>query len=129
MIVEPETITWELRRNAAGVVDKVRRLLGEENYEEDKRALRGFLCNYFSAGDNGCSEKQGKSISPLGGGPTGWKRLKVRWAWPGSGKSKGLRLAVAVHCAERRVVLVQGWIRRDDPAEGEFSTAFEADAL
>ena len=117
-------IAWKLSPSVVKVVAPIRKNLGEAGYSEDKRAFQDFMCGYFNA-DDGCTTEQGSSISPVVH-PTkaGWKCLKVRWAFPGAGKSGGLRLAVAVHCDEKRVNLVGAWIRKDEPAAAAFDSAF-----
>ncbi|HEX4382081.1 MAG TPA: hypothetical protein VH083_04005 [Myxococcales bacterium] len=71
-------------------------------------------------------DKQGSSISPMKSSATaaGGKRLKVRWAMPGSGKSGGLRLAVAVYCKEKHVKIAGAWLRTDNPSDDAFDAAF-----
>jgi hypothetical protein len=118
-------IAWKLSADVVAFVGPIRVKLGEEAYHQDKRSLQDFLSAYFSA-NGGCTREQGGSISPLGC-PTkpGWKCLKVRWAPPGTGKSGGVRLAVAVHCTDRRVNVVGAWMRRDAPNDAEFAAALE----
>ena len=83
--------------------------------------FQDFMCAYFNMGD--CSKEQGDAISPLGGAPDGWKAFKVRWGYPGCGKSGGVRLAVIVNCADLRVKLVGAWWRADNPGESDFKAA------
>lgn len=112
---------WLLTEQAAGDVVEIRSQLGT-GYPEDVTRLRQFLCDYFS-GNGGCASKQGKSISPIGSACGSGKLLKVRWMIPGGGKSGGLRLAVVAFCDRSTVVLCRGWIRKDDPDDGDFEEA------
>ncbi|MBI5283458.1 MAG: hypothetical protein HY874_00045 [Chloroflexi bacterium] len=86
--------------------------MGEVEYEADKRALRQFLCDYFNA-QTSCDRKLGNSISPVDGAEVGTKRLKVRWALPGGGKSGGLRLLVDAHCSKKVVTLRHAELRKE----------------
>jgi hypothetical protein len=92
-----------------------------EDYEQDKQALQEFLCGYFSTGD--CRNAQGSSISPMKASPKGGKVLKVRWAYPGCGKSGSLRLVVVAYCDEKRVHIAQAFARRDDPTDDDIRDA------
>lgn len=80
------------------------------------------MSGYFS-GDEGCTTRQGKTISPLGATSDGGKLLKVRWMMPGCGKSGGLRFAFVAYCERRTVVLCRGWVRKEDPDDADFETA------
>ena len=92
-----------------------------EAYAQDKQALKEFLCGYFSSGD--CRNAQGNSISPLKATPLGGKVLKVRWAYPGCGKSGSLRLIVVAYCEQKRVHIAQAFDRRQDPTDDEIRDA------
>ena len=116
----PTDGTWVVLPSAGGI-QKCRDLFDAETYAQSKSALQKFLCGYFSSGD--CDHKLGKSISPLGATPNGGKILKVRWGLPGTGKSGGLRLCVVAYCAEKRVVIAEAFLRKDDPGDGEFTQA------
>ena len=50
----------------------------EDAFEASKKALKKFLCDYFSSGD--CNRSQGNAICPVGATASGGKILKVRWA-------------------------------------------------
>jgi hypothetical protein len=109
---------------APGVAN-VRALLGEEQYQETKKALQKALCAYFSS-VSGCDAKQGNSISPIGATPKGGKILKVRWGLPGRGKSGSLRLCLVVYCAEMRASVAAAFLRKTRPSEGDFQQAAQA---
>ncbi len=123
--MKPSDITWEVLEAAWPEIERLRRQMTVEAYEEDKRRLQAYLCNYFNSDDGrGCDAKQGKAISPVGFATgEGGKCLKVRWALPGHGKSGGLRLAVVAYCDDKRVKLAGAWLRRDDPADADFAAA------
>ncbi len=129
-MVAPNEITWKLSPEVVKGVAPIRKTLGEDGYANDKRAFQIFMCNYFNGDHGGCSREQGNSIRPVAY-PTeaGWKCLKVRWAYPGSGRSGGLRLAVAVRCDELKVNLVGVWVRSTDPGAAEFAKAFKNPVL
>ena len=114
---------WEVCIPAQPVVHAVREQLGEEGYAVNRHAFQEFMCAYFNMGD--CSKEQGGAISPVGGAPKGWKAFKVRWGFPGSGKSGGMRLAVVVNCDVRRVKVAGAWWRSDNPGESEFCKAVD----
>lgn len=114
---------WTVLSSAEGVW-KVRKLMNEKVYEQSKEALKLFLCDYFSTGR--CTQKQGKSISPIGATPNGGKILKVRWGLPGQGKSGSLRLVVVAYCEERRVVIAEAFLRNTDPNDDDFSSAVKS---
>jgi len=86
--------------------------------------LREFLCDYFSAHDS-CIEKQGKSISPVKCGIPKAKGLKVRFGYPGCGKSGGLRLAVLAYCENKHVRIAGAWERKEDPGSDDLDRAFQ----
>jgi hypothetical protein len=91
------------------------------DFAANKQALKVFLCEYFSSGN--CQNAQGKSIAPIKATAKGGKVLKVRWAYPGCGKSGGLRLVVVVYCKERRVHIAQAFDRREDPSVDDIDDA------
>lgn len=117
----PQDGKWSIVTTANGLKE-ARERIGEENFSASKAALKKYLCEYFSTG-NDCAEKQGAGISPVGATPKGGKILKVRWGLPGCGKSGGLRLAVVAYCSELRVVIAEAFLRRDDPSDADFETA------
>jgi len=116
----PEDGKWQLGPKAT-VLFELRERMTPEDYEQDKWALQEFLCGYFSSGD--CRNAQGSSISPMKATPNGGKVLKVRWAYPGCGKSGSLRLVVVAYCDERRVHIAQAFDRRDNPTDDEIQDA------
>ena len=105
-------IRWVVSDSARADIADVRELRGEDGYKIDVYDLRMLLRGYFEA-TPGCSIKLGKSICPLGGTTSGGKVLKVRWKYPGGGKSGGLRLCVAAFCDDRLVVVCHASMRRD----------------
>ena len=111
---------WTVSPTATGLLH-VRDSLGETVYEQQKKSLQTFLCDYFSTGR--CDTKQGASISPLGATPAGGKILKVRWGLPGQGKSGGLRLCVVAYCDELRVTIAEAFVRKDNPSDAAFEQA------
>jgi hypothetical protein len=122
MHYEPEDGKWQLGGNATRLFE-LRQQMTPEEYEADRLALKQFLCGYFSSGD--CRTSQGSSICPVKGTPRGGKVLKVRWAYPGCGKSGSLRLVVVAYCEEKRVVIAQAFDRRDDPTDTDIQDAVE----
>ena len=100
MHYEPNDGVWQIG-GAARLLLEIKEQMTPGQYTEEKLALQEFLCGYFSSGD--CNQALGDSISPLKATPKGGKVLKVRWALPGSGKSRSLRLVVVAYCEERRV--------------------------
>lgn len=100
-------------------------VLGDESYDALKASLKAFVSDYFSTVAN-CDAKQGKSISPVKSGVDGAKGLKVRFGFPGCGKSGGLRLAILAFCSERLVKIAGAWIRSDDPDDEDIGSAFAA---
>lgn len=120
-MVERTEISWRTVRTVRETLDPVKRSLGLEKYETSKQELQDHLSSYFTSGD--CTNAGG-GISPIGATARGGKQLKVRWAMPGSGKRGGLRLGVIAYCETRTVVLAFAAVRRDDPANAEFESAF-----
>ena len=118
-------ITWEVSLTALPEIEPIRDKLGEAEYLENVRALQDFLAGYFSA-DLGCKGKLGASVSPLGANRSGAKKLKVRWALPGGGKSGGLRMAFLADCKDRRVLLAGIFPRDQDPSDEDFDRAFKS---
>lgn len=114
----PEDGKWQVSEQATLISD-VRSRMPAADYEATKRALKEFLCGYFSSGD--CRNALGSSISPMKATPAGGKVLKVRWAYPGCGKSGSLRLVVVAYCEQRRVVIAQAFDRRDDPTDADIT--------
>lgn len=97
---------------------EARAAFSKTEFDESRRSLKNLLCTYFSSGN--CAAALGKTIEPMGATQSGGKILKVRWALPGCGKSGGLRLAVVVFCSERRVVIADAFVRKDDPSTEDF---------
>lgn len=116
----PQDGTWQLGENAT-LLSELRQRMTPEDYEQDKLALKEFLCGYFSSGD--CRNSQGSSISPMKATPLGGKVLKVRWAYPGCGKSGSLRLVVVAYCDEKRVYIAQAFDRRENPTDDDIQDA------
>ncbi|MEM9767806.1 MAG: hypothetical protein AAF892_08005 [Cyanobacteria bacterium P01_D01_bin.71] len=123
MKYSPTDGRWTSLPSAEGL-KQVQKLMDEQTYEQNKEALKLFLCAYFSTGK--CTHKQGKSISPIGSTPKGGKILKVRWGLPGQGKSGGLRLAVVAYCEEKRVVIADAFLRNTDPDNDDFFSAVQS---
>jgi len=119
MHYQPEDAKWQVGAHAA-LIHELRERLPEGEYENQKRALKEFLCGYFST-DSGCRTAQGNSIAPLKATPKGGKVLKVRWAYPGCGKSGSLRLVFVAYCDELRVHIAQAFDRRDDLGDDDIS--------
>lgn len=113
-VVTPAEIAWEICTGASIFQGELEALYGRAWVVEQKAAFRTFMCAYFNA-EGGCAVKCGKSVSPVGGAPDGGKRLKVRWSFPGCGKSGGLRILVVARCEERRVLIVAIDRRSNDP--------------
>jgi hypothetical protein len=107
-----QRIRWYVTEAAAKQITIVRELRGEPGYFSDVRDLREFLGAYVESA-HGCTAKQGKSISPVGALKSGGKILKVRWTYPGAGKSGGLRMCFVAFCDERKIVLCHVSMRRD----------------
>jgi hypothetical protein len=120
---QPSDGKWFVLKCASGV-RQARDLIGTDAYDKSKTALKRFLCGYFSSG--ACNSRLGKSISPVGATPKGGKILKVRWALPGGGKSGGLRLVVVAFCDERRAVVAQAFLRKNDPSDDEIRSVANA---
>ena len=117
----PEDGTWIVADTAAGIL-QLKQSMSDEDYAASKRALQHFLCDYFSSGN---CDSHGANISPIGATPKGGKRFKVRWGYPGRGKSGSLRLCIAVYCDERRVVIAQAFWRNENPQATDFEQATE----
>lgn len=113
---------WQLGAKAT-LLSELRERMSAEEYEENKQALKKFLCGYFSSGD--CQSSQGSSICPVKATRKGGKVLKVRWAYPGCGKSGSLRLVVVAYCVQKRVFMAKAFDRRDDPSDADIQGAVE----
>lgn len=116
----PEDGKWLLGKKASLLLE-LRKRMSAEDYESNKKALKKFLCGYFSSGD--CRNAVGSSVSPLGLTRRGGKILKVRWGYPGCGKSGSLRLVVVAYCSQKRVFIATAFDRRDDPKEEDVDEA------
>lgn len=121
----PTEIKWVVCEDALAAATELKTTLGNDRYESVKDGLKQFLCGYFSAVTT-CDSKQGASISPIRSGIPKAKGLKVRFGYPGCGKSGGLRLAVLAYCEQRLVKITGAWIRREDPDDDEFAESFNA---
>ena len=115
-------VAWRVAPRAKAPLARVKKTTSDALYDASKQALKELLCAYFSMGD--CTEK-GMGISPIGKTPRGGKGFKVRWALPGMGKRGGLRLAIVAYCAEKRVMVADGFLRSDDPPDADFKSAFD----
>ncbi len=120
MHYSPEDGKWEIGKNATLLSDLRERMTPEE-YAAQKKALKEFLCGDFSTGN--CTNSQGRSISPMKATPSGGKVLKVRWAYPGCGKSGSLRLVVVAYCEQLRVHIADAFDRREDPDDEDIRDA------
>ena len=126
--IETHTLTWKVGASADGPAGNLKKSIGETLYKASKAALQRFLCDYFRTSDL-CNVPQGASITPLGGGTNGYKRLKVRWSLPGSGKSGSLRLGVSVKCKERTVLISSLRHRPSNPSASEMTADFDSSEL
>jgi len=108
-------------RQEATLLFELRERMTPEEYAAQKRALKEFLCGYFSTGN--CANSQGSSISPMKATALGGKVLKVRWAYPGCGKSGSLRLVVVAYCEQLRVHIAAAFDRREDPNDEDIRDA------
>ena len=113
---KPADGAWEILRTAGN--KDARDAFSKETFNTSRQALKEVLCAYFSSGN--CAATLGSTISPMGATPKGGKILKVRWGLPGCGKSGSLRLAVVVYCSERRVVIADAFVRKDEPSTRAF---------
>lgn len=120
MHYSPEDGKWQIGKDAT-LISELRKRMAPAEYEAEKKALQKFLCGYFSTGN--CTNSQGSSISPMKATALGGKVLKVRWAYPGCGKSGGLRLVVVAYCDELRVHIAAAFNRREDPSDEDIRDA------
>jgi hypothetical protein len=121
--VAQHDIIWELSARMSREVHVLYESpLSKADYRQQTERLRAHLCKYFSSGN--CTS-QALNVSVLGAGDDGAKRLKVRWALPGGGKSGGLRIAASVWCERQKVRLHAMFRRSTDPSHSEFSCAFD----
>lgn len=123
-MVTADEITWELFKAVRDKLKPVWDSMSPDDREADKKALRQLLVTYFNS-DGDCITALGTTINPMDRTKAGGKCFKVRWKIPGYGKSGGLRLAVAVYCDEKRVRILDAWLRKDDPKNAEFEKAFK----
>ena len=120
-MVLPRDVTWLVADYPAGDFEDIREAFGDL-YKPNVAALQDLLCNFFTSDDD-CASKYGSAISPVGGVAGGGKLLKVRWSTPGGGRSGGLRLAYAVFCDRKLVVLCGAWARKENPDDADFEDA------
>lgn len=111
-----DDIRWRVWRSGTRLLDELRAQLGDEAYRRQVAALRQFLCHYFASSAE-CRQGLGSSIRPLGGHGLSEKVLKVRWKYPGAGKSGGLRMLVLVDCEEPRAELAL--VKKKPPGIGD----------
>ncbi len=124
MDIRHTDITWLVKASAQSTVSEYRQRVGDQ-YHALLRAFKESICLYINS--HGECTAKGLNISPMGGTPSGAKAFKMRWMYPGCGKSGGLRLAILMWCNERKVVVVGMWERRDEPSPDAFAHAFAAD--
>ena len=116
----PQDGKWQVGPQAQ-LLHALRQQMTPEDYEQNKQALKDFLCGYFSTGK--CANAQGDSIVPVKASPKGGKVLKVRWAYPGCGNSGSLRLVVVAYCEQMRVHIAQAFDRRQGPTDDDIRDA------
>lgn len=126
-LILPQDILWTVTKRARVDLEPLRSSMTPKSYREQVDGLKELLCGYFGSVAQ-CANST-HSIKPLGAHRDTGKRFKVRWGIPGRGKNHGLRLAVVVYCDDKRVSIAGAWMRRDDPANAEFDSAFEADTF
>lgn len=108
----PEDITWQVLPSCHEELSSLQQKYGEEWYSDAVASLRRTMCDYFDMFEK-CDGKWGRTISPIGSGPNGGKRFKVRLGLPARGRSGGLRVLFEVFC-ERKTVVVVGAVERKD---------------
>jgi hypothetical protein len=121
-MVTPDQVRWMVCKGASELLRDIEEELGDQA-PAVRQGLKRLLCDYFSS-DGGCLGKLGKTISPVACGIRNANGLKVRWIYPGCGKSGGLRLAVLAYCDERLVKFAGAWRRKTDPSDDDMATAF-----
>ncbi len=124
MDIQRGDITWLVKPSAQGSVSEYRQRVGQ-HYRGLLRSFQDSICFYINS--HGECTAKGVNISPMGGTPNGAKIFKMRWMYPGCGKSGGLRLAVLMWCNERKVVVAGLWERREDPSPNEFARTLADD--
>lgn len=113
-MVTPADVAWKILPAASTFQAELVETYGQPWLDAQIPAMREYLCRYFR-GDRGCAASIGKSLRPVGGTDDGGKLLKLRWTYPGSGKSGGLRVLVACFCDDRVVEIRNIDYRRNDP--------------
>lgn len=121
--MKPEDLTWEITPSARKTAAKLRAEMTAEEYQNSKRGLQCLICGYLALGD--LSQRMGSTICPIGGGGNGEHWFKVRWSLPGRGKSRSLRLAIAVSMSDRIVRIAFIARRGEDPKIEEITAALE----
>lgn len=124
MDIQPSDITWLVKASAQSSVSEYRERVGTQ-YRNLLRSFKESICLYINS--HGECASKGLNISPMGGTANGAKAFKMRWMYPGCGKSGGLRLAILMWCSERKIIVAGMWERREDPSPNEFAHAFAAD--
>jgi hypothetical protein len=114
-------VTWLVGYHARAEIQRERKTLHDHDYNDQRDALREYLCAYFNSED-GCLHNT-RSISPIDGAPPGLKAFKVRWGRPGQGKSGGYRLVIVADCINHRVAVQSFIARREEPTDAEIEEA------
>jgi hypothetical protein len=135
-MVNPEDIKWITTKFLQNQQKDIRNKhnISDNDFEENKQALKDFLCGYFNSNHNNYTKEQGKTISPINIRDItsqNSKVLKVRWNLPGKGKSGGLRLAILIKLNHNNIVyevkICGAWVRKSDPSDEEINIAVLSD--
>ena len=121
-MVKIADITWQVSKNVRDIAPSLYK--NKSLYDQDKDNLKEFMCRYFNS-TKGCIDKL-STIIPMGKTQKGGKCLKVKWRYLGSGKSGGIRLPVVAYCEHKKVIILDIFIRKDDPTDTEYQESFDS---
>ena len=118
--LDPSAFKWQATPAARQELAKV---YGSEGMAEFRDKLGKHLCCGYYPATSGRSKAMG--VSPISCGVQDGRGFKVRWAYPGCGKSGGIRMAILALCPARRIIIAFACKRKEDPADKEVDRAFE----
>jgi hypothetical protein len=117
--LDPEFFAWQASPSAKRELKKI---LGVDDLSNFRDKIGQILCcDYYPAT---LGRSKAANVNPIVCGIPHGRGFKMRWAYPGCGKSGGIRLGILALCKARRIIVALACKRMQDPADSEFADAF-----
>jgi hypothetical protein len=117
--IDPDRFRWQA---SSAAKDALTRALGTGDLSAFRKSLGKLLCQAYYPTTQGRSKALG--VNPIACKVPKGRGFKVRWNYPGCGKSGGLRLGILALCESARIIIACAIRRNEDPSEDQLEKAF-----